>query len=87
LTAAELSAELDLPLSTVYRKLDRLLEASLLRETHRLSSSGRHPCQYRCTLDWVHIEMSGEGRSLFQVKASLRSDPASESVSSGGDDQ
>ncbi|WP_152041118.1 ArsR/SmtB family transcription factor [Salinigranum salinum] len=86
-TAAELSEELDLPLSTVYRKLDRLLEASLLQETHRLSSSGRHPCQYRCTLDWVHIEMSGEGRPLFQIQASLRSDTSSESGFNGGDDQ
>jgi hypothetical protein len=78
---------LDLPLSTVYRKLDRLLEIPLLQVTHRLSSSGRHPCQYRCTLDWVHVELSGEGRSLFQIQASLQSDAPSESESSGGDDQ
>jgi predicted transcriptional regulator len=87
LTAAELSEKLDLPLSTVYRKLDRLLEVPLLQETHRLSSSGRHPCQYRCRLDWVHVEMSEEGRSLFQIQASLRSDTSSESEFSGGDDQ
>lgn len=87
LTAAELSEKLDLPLSTVYRKLDRLLEASLLQETHRMSASGRHPCQYRCLLDWIHVEMSGEGRSLFRIHASLRSGTSSEAEFSGGDDQ
>jgi DNA-binding transcriptional ArsR family regulator len=86
-TAAELSETLDLPLSTVYRKLDRLLEASLLQETHRLSSSGRHPCQYRCTLDWVHVELSRQSRSLFRVRTSFRSETSAESGSSGGSDR
>jgi DNA-binding transcriptional ArsR family regulator len=57
-TASELSEELDLPLSTLYRKLSRLVDATIVEETPRLASRGRHPSQYRCAIEQVHIRMS-----------------------------
>lgn len=60
LTAAELSERLDLPLSTVYRKVDRLLDASLIEGSRRIAADGKHPRQYRCIVERVHVELPGE---------------------------
>jgi DNA-binding transcriptional ArsR family regulator len=46
LSARELSERCDLPLSTTYRKLDRLTEAGLLAERTRVSEDGRHASEY-----------------------------------------
>lgn len=63
-TASELSEELDLPLSTLYRKLNRLVDASIIEETPRLASRGRHPSQYYCAIEQVHIRISEEKKSI-----------------------
>lgn len=65
LTATELSEALDLPLSTVYRKLNRLTNTSLLEKTHRLGFDGKHPSQYRCTVDRIHIKLSESDQDLL----------------------
>lgn len=69
-TASELSEELDLPLSTLYRKLSRLVDATIVEETPRLASRGRHPSQYRCAIEQVHIRMSEDEEEFVDVDVS-----------------
>jgi hypothetical protein len=56
-TAPEISEECDIPLSTVYRKVDRLAELSLLETRIRIDSSGRHPTQYQRGIDGLLIQL------------------------------
>ncbi|WP_435347727.1 helix-turn-helix domain-containing protein [Haloarchaeobius sp. HRN-SO-5] len=63
MTASELSDACDIPLSTTYRKLDRLTEASLLAEETQLRPDGRHTSQYRVNFEDVTI-MLAEDHSL-----------------------
>lgn len=60
LSAGELAHELDLPLSTAYRKLDQLTDTPLVTATYRLAADGKHPKEYHCTVDRIHIRL-GEG--------------------------
>lgn len=46
MTVAELIDECDLATSTAYRKVNRLQDTGVLRQTIRFSSSGKHPKQY-----------------------------------------
>lgn len=55
-TASELAKTCDSPLSTIYRKINLLIEASLVESTYRVSSHGKHPRQYRCTVHQIPIE-------------------------------
>ena len=63
MTASELSDACEIPLSTTYRKLDRLTDASLLVEETQLRSDGRHTSQYRINFETVTI-MLAEDHSL-----------------------
>lgn len=60
MTAAELSERLDIPLSTVYRKLDTLVETPLLERDYRLAADGKHPAQYRCPVQWVCVAIGDD---------------------------
>jgi DNA-binding transcriptional ArsR family regulator len=59
LTASELSDSCDLPLSTAYRKLERLTEAGLLEERLRLSQSGKHTSEYVRSVEEVSVSLDG----------------------------
>ena len=61
LTASECSAACDLPLSTTYRKLERLAEAGLLEEQLRLRRDGKHASQYRRRFDGVQVALDEDG--------------------------
>jgi DNA-binding transcriptional ArsR family regulator len=60
LTANELSEACDLPLSTAYRKLDKLTETGLLDEQLRLSSNGKHTSEYVRSVDDVHVSIESD---------------------------
>jgi len=53
MTANELSEACDIPLSTMYRKLDTLSDASLVTETTQISQGGQHTTRYE--LDFTEI--------------------------------
>lgn len=59
-TASELGEACELPLSTVYRKLDRLGEAGLLEERIRIRRSGKHTSEYRRCIDAVHLDLDAD---------------------------
>lgn len=65
LSASELSEECDLPLSTTYRKLDKLTEVDVLEERVRLSRSGQHTSEYRLRIDRIELSVDpGTGVTL-----------------------
>lgn len=63
MTASELSESCDVPLSTAYRKLNLLTEASLLEEQTEVRRDGHHTKRYRIAFQEVNI-MLDEERSL-----------------------
>lgn len=62
-TARELSTACDIPLSTVYRKLDLLLEASLVEDHVRVRESGHHASQYVRCFDELRVTI-GENEGI-----------------------
>jgi DNA-binding transcriptional ArsR family regulator len=60
MTADEIADATDIPLSTTYRKLDRLTEAELLEEGVELRPDGQHASRYVVSFDEVAITLSEE---------------------------
>lgn len=60
MTAEEIADTCDVPLSTTYRKLDMLTEASLLSEGLEIRSDGQHASQYRVDFEEVVVRLSEE---------------------------
>ena len=65
MTAEEISEVCDVPLSTTYRKLDLLTEASLLREGMEIRSDGQHASKYEVDFDEVVVQLSDD--RVFEV--------------------
>ena len=65
MTASELSDATSVPLSTVYRKLDLLSEASLLRELTEVRSDGHHTTRYE--VDFEEVSLSLDENNRFDV--------------------
>lgn len=62
-TASELSERCDIPLSTAYRKLNRLVDATLLEEITEIRSGGQHTTRYRRDFEEVTVSVD-DGSSL-----------------------
>jgi DNA-binding transcriptional ArsR family regulator len=60
LSASELSETCDLPLSTTYRKVDRLTDVGLLDEQLRLRRSGKHTGEYTLAIEQLHLAIDPE---------------------------
>ena len=60
-TASELSEECDIPLSTTYRKLEQLTEASLLEESTDIRRDGQHTTRYSVAFETVTVSISADG--------------------------
>ena len=64
-TASQLSEECDVPLSTTYRKLEKLTDASLLDESTEIRRDGQHTTQYDVAFKAVSVSIDEErGREL-----------------------
>ena len=64
-TASQLSEECDVPLSTTYRKLEKLTDASLLDESTEIRRDGQHTTQYDVAFEAVSVSIDEErGREL-----------------------
>lgn len=61
LTANECSERCDLPLSTTYRKLERLAGADLLTERIRIREDGKHASQYRRDFGGLRLDVEDGG--------------------------
>jgi len=60
MTATEVSEECDIPMSTTYRKLDLLTEASLLAEGTEIRPDGHHATRYQLDFETVEIGLTEE---------------------------
>ncbi|MFC6906500.1 helix-turn-helix domain-containing protein [Halalkalicoccus tibetensis] len=60
MTASEISERCDIPLSTTYRKLEALTEATLLEELTEIRSDGRHTARYRLRFEEVLLTLAEE---------------------------
>ncbi|GAA0715536.1 DNA-binding transcriptional ArsR family regulator [Halorubrum trapanicum] len=62
-TASELSEECDIPLSTTYRKLEKLTDASLLSESTDIRRDGQHTTRYSVSFDAVTVSIDDGAES------------------------
>ncbi|WP_255198725.1 ArsR/SmtB family transcription factor [Halorarius litoreus] len=76
LTAAELHERHGLPLSTAYRKLERLADAGLVEGSLRLSRTGHHTTEYASVADDVVVRIEDGGVSVVLVTDAERSRPS-----------
>lgn len=70
MTAAELQDELDIPRSTLYRKLEDLTATPLIAETDRVSRDGKHPREFHGTVDRIDVHLSDGDGSRVRVDVS-----------------
>lgn len=70
LSASELAEVCDLPLSTAYRKVDKLAEAGLLDEQIRLCTSGKHTSEYTLLVDSIELAVDPENGVTVQISSS-----------------
>jgi DNA-binding transcriptional ArsR family regulator len=80
MTADEISEAAEVPLSTTYRKLDLLTEASLLEEETEIRPDGQHASRYTVVFDEVVIGLDEDGD--FEVKIARRPRTADERLAS-----
>lgn len=85
LTATEVSETCDLPLSTTYRKLDLLTEASLLEERPRIRQSGKHPSEYTRLVDDIVVSLGLGGETVVRVSQRKSAERTGSLVSMVGD--
>jgi len=57
LTATELAKGCDIPSSTVYRKIERLLDQDLLEESVRIVTDGYHTKEYSLAIKEIEISV------------------------------
>ena len=60
MTASEVSERCDIPMSTTYRKLDLLSEATLLAEGTEIRTDGHHTTRYELDFEAVVVELDDE---------------------------
>jgi len=71
-TASELLDRCDIPRSTLYRKLDRLTEATLLHEGTEIRADGSHASRYEIDFSDVVVTHEGEGTLSVAVERPAR---------------
>ncbi|WP_128904562.1 ArsR/SmtB family transcription factor [Halorubrum amylolyticum] len=67
-TASDISEECDIPLSTTYRKLELLTEASLLSESTDIRRDGQHTTRYSVSFETVTVSIDEEDDREFEVE-------------------
>jgi len=67
-TASELAGVCDISLSTVYRKVDSLVETPLLEERTRVRRFGKHPREYRRQTDRVQLRLPPDHRVVVDLR-------------------
>ena len=74
LTATELSEQCDIPMSTAYRKVEKLTEADLVEERVRINTSGKHATEYRKSFDDVLVSVDGGDIAVEMTKPEVDTD-------------
>lgn len=76
MTANELSEACEIPLSTMYRKLDNLTDASLITESTQIRQGGQHTTRYELDFTEIAILLSEEHTLLAAVDRPSRESTA-----------
>ncbi|ELY44247.1 ArsR/SmtB family transcription factor [Natronorubrum sulfidifaciens] len=74
LTATELSEQCEIPMSTAYRKVEKLTEADLVEERVRINTSGKHATEYRKCFDDVLVSVDGGDVEIEITKPDAEAD-------------
>lgn len=74
MTVREISDAAEVPLSTAYKKLDRLENASLVAEETQIRRGGHHRSRYVTDFDRIAVELDDERDFRVEVDRPL-SDP------------
>lgn len=69
-TVPTIADEADLPLSTTYRKLDRLTEAGLANETVGVRQGSHHKSRYVADFDRIGISLDGNQEFCVDIDRS-----------------
>lgn len=72
MTAKELSEVCEIPLSTLYRKLDLLTDASLLDERVEIRADGQHTSRYEIGFEAVRIALDDDRALDVAIKRPAR---------------
>ncbi|OYR90522.1 transcriptional regulator [Halorubrum sp. E3] len=67
-TASDISEECDIPLSTTYRKLELLTDASLLAESTDIRRDGQHTTRYSVSFETVTVSIDEADDREFDVE-------------------
>lgn len=74
-TVKTIANQLDVSDPTVYRRVDPLVDANLLRKRQRIDERGNQPCKYETMLERVTFEIQTGGYTVdVQVKQDLAED-------------
>ena len=73
MTATELSEACDVPLSTTYRKLDLLSDASLVDERIEIRGDGRHTTRYVLDFEAVRLSLDEDQQVEVTIERRTRS--------------
>jgi predicted transcriptional regulator len=68
MTANELSDACDIPLSTMYRKLDHLTDANLLIESTEIRRSGQHATLYARGFNQITVSVDDTEQLVVTVE-------------------
>lgn len=71
MTAREVSETADVPLSTTYKKLDRLQDASLVTEETEFDPGGHHRARYTVEFDRVIVGLDETNEFAVDVESRL----------------
>ena len=69
MSAREIEAACDIPLSTTYRKLKSLSDTGLVSERIDVSKAGKHTTLYVTDFDTVTVELNDDGSLRIRVDA------------------
>lgn len=71
MSAREIAEACDIPLSTTYRKLNVLSEASLVSEQLDVSDPGKHTTRYKADFETVTVELNEDGGFQVSVESDV----------------
>lgn len=74
LTATEVSEQCDIPMSTAYRKVEKLADAELVEERVRINTSGKHATEYRKNFDDVRVSVDAGEIEIRMTKPEADAD-------------
>lgn len=74
LSASEISMRCELPLSTTYRKVEKLQQADLVTENIRIRQSGKHASEYVAAVEDLTLSLDAEDGLTVRLATPPESD-------------